>query len=299
MKGELDMHRVSHEHVVYSMSKEHAPVLKVVPGDIVTFQTYDCFSGQICKESDRFERIGWERINPATGPVEISGAEPGDILVVKVLDIRVADQGVMIAVPGMGVLGKHFPSSITRIIPIEDGLAVFDEKLKVPIDPMIGVIGTAPADKAVPCGTPGDHGGNMDCKKIRKGTTVYLPVAVPGGMLAMGDLHALMGDGEILICGVEINGEVDVQVDILKNKSYPLPLLEDAQCWMTIATADTLDAAAVRATEHMARWLHQEKGYDYAYAGMLMSALGDLRICQIVDPLMTARFELPKKYLNE
>ena len=293
------MHRISHEHVVYSMNKDHAPVLEVSAGEMITFQTYDCFSGQICQEADQFEKIGWDRINPATGPLKVREAEPGDILVVKILDIRVADQGVMVAVPDMGVLGKHFAESTTRVIPIEAGLAVFDETLKVPIDPMIGVIGTAPAVGDIPCGTPGDHGGNMDCKRIRKGATVYLPVSVPGGLLAMGDLHALMGDGEILICGVEINGEVDVYIDLLKNKPYPLPMLEDAEYWMTIATAKTLDAAAMLATENMAYWLHTEKGLSMPEAGMLMSALGDLRICQVVDPLLTARFEFPKKYLKE
>jgi amidase len=297
MRGEIIMHRVSNDDVVYSMSKVHAPVLEISARDFVTFQTYDCFSGQICTESDRFERIGWDRINPATGPVRVREAEPGDVLAVHILDIRVADQGVMVTVPDMGILGKHFTSSTTRVIPIEDGCAIFSEGLKVPIDPMIGVIGTAPASADIPCGTPGDHGGNMDCKKIRKGATVYLPVFVPGAMLAMGDLHALMGDGEILICGVEINGEVDVQIDILKGKSYPLPMLEDAESWITIATAKTLDAAAAQATENMAIWLQRENGYSIEYAGMLMSALGDLRICQIVDPLMTVRFEFPKKFL--
>jgi amidase len=299
MRGEMNVHRISHEHVVYSMNKDHAPVLEVSAGEMITFQTYDCFSGQICQETDQFEKIGWDRINPATGPLKIREAEPGDILVVKILDIRVADQGVMVAVPDMGVLGRHFTESTTRVIPIEDGLAVFDDKLKVPIDPMIGVIGTAPAVGDIPCGTPGDHGGNMDCKKIRKGTTVYLPVSVPGGLLAMGDLHALMGDGEILICGVEVNGEVDVYIDLLKNKPYPLPMLEDADFWITVATAETLDAAAIQATENMAKWLLDEKGLSMAEAGMLMSALGDLRICQVVDPLLTARFEFPKKYLKD
>jgi amidase len=199
----------------------------------------------------------------------------------------------------MGVLGCFFDTSTTKVIPIEDGYAVFNSNLRVPIDPMIGVIGTAPLQADIPCGTPGDHGGNMDCKKIRKGSTIYLPVNVPGGMLAMGDLHALMGDGEILICGLEINGEVDVQIDILKGKHYPLPMLEDADHWMAIASAETLDAAAVQATVNMAQWLHKEKGYTYEEAGMLMSTLGNLRICQVVDPLMTVRFEFPKKYFLE
>ncbi len=292
------MKTISSDHVVYSMSKNHSPAAWVSSGDLLTFQTFDCFSEQICTQDDRFHKIGWDRINPATGPVHVDEAEPGDMLAVKILDIRVAKQGVMVTVPQMGLLGSHFCESTTKIIPVHSGTASFCDGIELPIDPMIGVIGTAPEKDNIPCGTPGLHGGNMDCKKIKKGATIYLPVFHPGGLLALGDLHALMGDGEILICGIEISGEVDVQVDVIKNTTWPLPMLEDRKKWMTIASAPTLDEACKTATENMAAWLTQIQHMTVEDAGMLMSTVGNLRICQVVDPLMTARFEFPKKYLR-
>ncbi|MFU0790065.1 MAG: Acetamidase [Virgibacillus proomii] len=90
----------------------------------------------------------------------------------------------------MGVLGERIAAEKTKIIAVENGYANFNEKLKLPIKPMIGVIGTAPRNEEVPTGTPKDHGGNMDCKRICKGATLYLPVNVDGALLAMGDAHA-------------------------------------------------------------------------------------------------------------
>lgn len=187
----------------------------------------------------------------------------------------------------------------TKIIRVEDGQAIFSDKLEIPIEPMIGVIGTAPADEEVPTGTPKDHGGNMDCKRIKKGSTLYLPVNVEGGLLAMGDLHAVMGDGEVVICGVEIPGEVTVKVTVLKGQDYPLPFLEDDERVMAIASSETLDDAAKQATKNMHTFMVEQLGMDVNEAAMYLSVGADLKICQIVDPLMTARMELPKSVLDK
>ena len=133
----------------------------------------------------------------------------------------------------------------------------------------------------------------MDCKRIVKGAVLYLPVNVDGALLAMGDLHAVMGDGEIVVCGVEIAGEVDVRLSVLKGVSLPTPFLIEKDSLMTIASAKTLDEAAVKATQKMHRFLCERLNIENHEAGMLLSAAADLRICQIVDPLMTARMEFP------
>jgi len=292
------LHRVLRDKVIYSMAPQHPAVLEVNEGDVLTFETDDCFGSQILRPGDRFEKIGWDRINPATGPVAVKGATPGDILAVHILSIRVRNQGVMVTVPEMGVLGDRFKTSSTKLIPIKDRMAIFSETIKLPIDPMIGVIGTAPASDDVPCGTPGPHGGNLDCRMIKEGSTIYLPVAVTGAMLAMGDLHALMGDGEVLICGVEITGEVDVKLQLIKQAHYPLPLLKTPDKWYAIASAQTLDQAADMATRQMADILTKINQVSNEDAGMLMSIAGHLEVCQVVDPLKTARFSMPVSILS-
>ncbi|NLL36658.1 MAG: acetamidase/formamidase family protein [Fretibacterium sp.] len=287
--------RIAADQYVLDMSSKHPAVAEVASGSKVTFETKDCFSNTIVNPDHLFSSVGWDKINPATGPLKVTGAEPGDVLKVEILDIRVAEQGVMTTAPGFGALGDEMEREVTKVIKIEGDEAVFNDRIRLPLAPMIGVIGTAPAGDAIPTGTPGEHGGNMDCKRIVKGSILYLPVAVSGAMLAMGDLHAIMGDGEIVVCGVEIAGEVDVRVSVLKNPVLPTPFLIEGGSLMTIASAKTLDEAAVVATRKMHRFLRERLKIENHEAGMLLSAVGDLRICQIVDPLMTARMEFPQK----
>ncbi|MGG1659255.1 acetamidase/formamidase family protein [Brevibacillus sp. NRS-1366] len=281
------------------MSPHNEPVARIHSGNRVVFETCDCFSNQIQREDQLFSSVGWDLINPATGPLYVEDAEPGDILRVEIVDIQIADQGVMTVAPNLGVLGQFFSEEKTKVIPIRDGKVQFNEKLQFDVRPMIGVIGTAPATEEISTGTPGDHGGNMDCKRIVKGAVLYLPVNVPGALLSMGDLHAVMADGEIVICGLEIPGEVTVDIAVIKGTHLPLPMLSEGEHVMTIASAQTLDEAAKMATVHMHRFLVEKVGLPNEEAGMLLSLIGDLRICQVVDPLMTARMELPKWVLKQ
>ncbi|KLT15730.1 acetamidase/formamidase family protein [Neobacillus vireti] len=287
------------DQCVLNMSRNNPVVKKVQPGSTVIFETYDCFSNQIQQEDQPFSSVGWDKINPATGPLFVEGAEPGDILKVEIADIKIEHKGVMTTAPKLGVLGDIVTGETTKIIAIQDGKAIFNEKIQIPIKPMIGVIGTAPADGDIPTGTPGDHGGNMDCKKIIKGSTLYLPVNVSGALLSMGDLHAVMADGEIVICGLEIPGEVTIKVDVIKGESYPLPMLVSEERLIMIASAETLDEAGKLATVNMHTFIVEQLGLPIDEAAMLLSLVGDLRICQVVDPLMTARMELPQWILDQ
>lgn len=289
---------ISREQSVLKMSPNNQPVQSIKPGSTVVFETLDCFSNEIQQEDQLFSSVGWDKINPATGPLYVEGAKAGDILKVEILDIKIDRQGVMTTAPKMAVLGDYV-DEITKIVPIDEGYAVFNDKIRIPIKPMIGVIGTAPAVEEIPTGTPGAHGGNMDCKKIMKGSTLYLPVNVPGALLSMGDLHAVMADGEIIICGVEIAGDVTVKVNVVKGESFPLPMLKSEKKLMTIASAQTLDEAAKMATINMHQILTDKVGMELNEAGMLLSLVGDLRICQVVDPLVTVRMELPEWILEQ
>ncbi len=284
---------INHSRAIYAMSPHNLPVAHAASGSLVRFETNDCYSGKIRTTDDLSSLVPWDVINPATGPLYVDGATAGDVLRVEIQKIEIAEQGVMSVGPGMGRLGHLIPDERTKILPIRNGHAIFNDKLSIPCKPMIGVIGTAPAQDTIPTGTPGPHGSNMDCNRITEGTVLYLPVNVDGALLAMGDLHAAMGDGEIVICGVEIPGAVTVKVDVIKNFSAPLPMLQTEDALICIASAETIDAAAQAATEHMADFLCQHLGFDIHEAGMLLSAACNLRICQMVDPLLTARMELP------
>ena len=179
---------------VYAFSKDNEPCCTAQPGEVLVFKTLDCFSNRISDEGTTMADLDYTYgfANPAAGPVYIEGAEPGDVLVVDVYEVDVADEGTIATDDHCGPLFET-TGYRTKKIPIRDGMADFNG-VKFPIDPMIGVIGTAPDGEDVIDGFVGAHGGNLDNKLITKGTRMYFPVRVPGALLQMGDVHAAMGD---------------------------------------------------------------------------------------------------------
>jgi len=288
--------RIPASCAIYAFSPLHAPVAVVPPGSRVVFETKDCFSNRLQSEDDSFFAVGWENINPATGPLAVAGAEPGDTLVVGVEKVEVGPQGIMVAVPGFGVLADLITREETRIIPISGGKAKFGP-VELTMEPMVGVMGTQPGQETVPCGIPGPHGGNVDTRLIKEGATVYLPVYVSGGGLAMGDLHALMGDGEVVVCGLEVPGEVTVTVDLIKGRQEPGPVVNYGDSWYVLASALTLDQASQHAVEHAVSFVMARTGLSLNHAAMLLSLVGHLQVSQVVDPLKTARMAVPGSLL--
>jgi len=290
---------IKRDTVVYAMSPDNAPAAHAQNGDTIVFETMDCFSGQIAKPEDRLGSLDWSRINPATGPVYVEGAETGDTLKVEILRIDLAPQAAIVEMPGSGVTGLAAQEEAVKLLSVQDGMVALNDKISLPVKAMIGVIGTAPARGAIATGTPDLHGGNMDCKRIGQGTTLYLPVNVPGALLAMGDLHAVMGDGEVCVCGAEIAGEITVRVSVVKGQPLPLPFLVTEDAAMAIYSAEGLDAAAEGTTLRMRSFLIDQVGMAPHEAGMLLSLAGELRICQCVDPNKTCRMEVALELLDK
>ena len=272
-------------------NKENA--VKVQQGEILEFYTRDCFNNQIDSEDYVMDVLDWDHINPATGPVYVEGAEKGDVLKVEILDIVLEDEGTMCCLPENGVLGADITENQIKKVPVKDGKAIFNQ-FELPLNPMIGVIGVAPENESVPCGTPGRHGGNMDNTKITKGAILYLPVFHDGAYFGCGDVHACMGDGEIMVSGVEIGAVVKVKLTVIKGVSIDNPRLEDAENIYTIASNEDLEKAIYTATKDMCGVLQKHLGYTLNEAGMLMSAVGNLQFCQVVDPERTVRMAVPK-----
>ena len=291
------MLRITRDRIVYSLDRRHAPVAEVDRGAEILFETWDARTGSIRSEGDLLDTPHPSGPNPATGPVLVRGAEPGDSLVVHILDIALAGRGYTGTRPGKGVLGSTIAEHRTRLFDIVDGMVVFNDRIRFPVRPMVGVIGTAPAGDGVATLHPGPHGGNMDHNDVRRGARVHLPVFVRGAGLCIGDVHASMGDGEISITALEIAGEVRVRVELEKGTGIRRPRIEFPECW--IATGDGKDIAeAIRvAADEMARFLmrHLTLSADEAY--MLLSIRGDVRVSQCAEPTMvaaTARMVMPR-----
>lgn len=290
---------VSRNTLFYAFEAGLTPAVKVKPGEEIVFETHDCFQGQIRSAKDLVTTLDWSRTNPATGPVYIEDAMPDAILRLDILDVQVETNSVMVTIPGEGALGERIQEMETTILRRDGDELVFKDKLRFPLAPMIGVIGIAPSQGKIGNGVPGVHGGNMDCTLIGKGSRLYLTVQVEGGLLGVGDLHAGMGDGEIVVVGAEVAGVVRLRPELVPLPGLPTPLLENDDLVATIYSDPDLNVAAQGAIENMSEFLITFAGMSLNDAGMLMSAVGDLKICQVVDPAKTARFEFPKSVLAQ
>lgn len=292
------MYSIAKTNHIYSFAPDLQSVMTVESGAEIVFETYDCYREQLTASSKN-KAYALQGMNPATGPVAVRGAMPGDTLKVTVISIDLDETGTMYLRPGAGALHRYVKEAEVKKIRVADGMVHFNERHAFPIRTMIGVIGVAPESEDISTYSPGTHGGNMDTKEITEGAIVYLPVSVAGAKLAIGDVHALMGDGEVTICGVEIGSRVRVKVEVLKNQHFHTPVVEDQEHFYVIASAATIDDACQSAIESMFEFL-QDRLPDYEANEIvcIMGLRGDLRVSQIVNPLRTAKFVFPKEVFD-
>ena len=283
---------------LFSFDKDLKPVLKVPSGETVRIRTKDCFGNQLQGPEDQLSEIDWEAINPATGPIYVEGAVAGGTLKVHIDNIELDAQTSSCTGKDEGVCGDRFSDWATHFCKVEDGKVVWDERLSIPVAPMIGVIGVAPEGEPVNCGAPGKHGGNMDNTAIAAGATLYFPVAVDGALFGCGDMHAVMGDGEVSVSGAEVAGYATVTLTALPELSVPNPLIENETHFGIIVSAESLDKAAEVAVQQMVDLLASRTNESEADLVMLLSLVADVRVCQMVDPEKTVRFMVPKYVLD-
>ncbi len=289
------MKTIKKEFITNVLSKENQPCDRIKAGETVVFETYDCFTNQFLPPDATFENVIRKPGNPATGPLYIEGAMPGDMLKIEIVDIELGPVGIVMLGPNSGNEREEFPEKVLKRVPVKEGFAYFNDKVKIPVEPMIGVIGVAPEGEGVSTITPMEHGGNMDCTEIRKGATLYLPVFVEGALLSMGDFHAVMGDGEVEDCGLEIEGKATVKADVIRNQfCVKYPMIETEDKLITIASRESVEEAWKAATRQMYDFMKEKVGMSYEDAGMLLTMTGDLIICQTVNPMKTVRMELPR-----
>ncbi len=289
------MQKLSCENIIFNFTPDLKEVYKVKEGEIFVVKTNDCFTQQITSEDQVVNEIDFDNLNAATGPIYVENAKPGDILKVEILDIVVEKSGVAVTVPGGGALGNEVEESIVRVIEIKNKKGLF-KGIEIPIDPMIGVIGVAPAEKdgTWPTHVPWKHGGNMDTKLIKKGTSLYFKVNQEGGMLALGDCHAAMGDGELSFTGIEIPADVTLKVSVLKDKrDLEWPVLEYEDRSIVIASGENLEEAMQSASREAVKIIKEVLNITWEEAYIIASQTVDLRISQVVNDKKTVRAEIP------
>lgn len=288
------------------------PVAHLKSGDILETNTVDAFGNVIQKPSDPLSLVKGD--NPLTGPFYIEGAEPGDTLAVKILDLEVdSNQGVGAFAPGFGALNKttYTPMLHTPLpekiwfYPIDHATntATFhaldsDFSVKIPLHPFFGCIGVAPAGgEARSSIVPEAFGGNMDSPEASVRNTVYFPVNVSGALLYMGDGHAAMGDGEIAGTAIEVPLRARIQVNVIKGQKINWPRFESQDAIMTVGAYRPLDDCLRIAFTELVGWIHNDYGLSELDAYELLSKVAKIHLNEMVDPNYVIVASIEKKFL--
>lgn len=274
---EKGVRRLSRDHNFTVWRPDMKPAWRVKPGEVVLVDMSHGMPGLVTREGVFREAGPDDVVNPQTGPIYVEGIKPGDALAIDILDIKVGEWGYCSG----------------RIFELRDGYALFSGTLRLPLEPMIGGIGIAPAEGSTDTRAPGDTGGNMDCRDVRAGSTIVFKARVEGALVGMGDAHALQGDGEITGQGIETDAEVLVRFRKLPEALSERPVIIRAESFSTLGAHKNLEDAAWQATEDMVTLLKQRTGRSEIEARILVGLTGKLKINQIVDPTKGARMEVP------
>jgi acetamidase/formamidase len=270
-----------------------APVLRVAPGDTVTVELENASGGQLSAASDAsaLATLDFARINPVSGPIYVEGAKPGDALVVTILSLDVDAWGWTANIPGFGLLADRFTEPALRTSRIANGTVELFTGMRLPSVPMIGTIGVAPAEPgAFSVIPPTRRGGNMDIRHVGAGATLYLPVAVDGALLSLGDGHAAQGDGEVCGTAIETSAVATLRISLERERHLPAPMLltdprsqRTGAAFATTGIGPDLLAAARDATSAMIAEIVRRTTLSEIDAYLLTSVAADLKISEVVD----------------
>ena len=295
-------------NIKYALSGENTFVASVAPGDTFVVQcAINVNDGTIRELGQQLtpEDVTLPYVNGATGPIEVQGAHPGDMLTVEIIDMKLNGLGFTALWPGIGmfpdwVRRKEFGIQ-TRVVKVEDDVVHWSDKVKLPVRPMIGVVGVAPEHGAVLTVDNGPHGGNMDVQEMGPGNTVMLRVNREGAHLFLGDCHAIQGDGEANGMGaIEIAADLTLRVSLSPAPArLGHPRIETPTHICTTGCARPLEDAMRIAFEDMVFWLEDDFGIPAAEAYMLLGQIAEARCTQVVNPKYTYICKVPKAILTQ
>ena len=297
---------LTNEQTHTKFSRAIEPAVRVPSGSVIEVFTHEATGGQVTPTStvDDAASIDWDRIHTLTGPVYVEGAEPGDVLAVRLLELEPADWGWMEIHPEFGFLTGEFDKPVLQTFALDTkkNVVEFAEGIRIPLRPFAGVMGVAPdTEEMLNTIPPRANGGNLDDPNLVAGTTVYFPVFVAGALFSIGDTHAVQGHGEVSGTAIETPMRIVYEISVIKGgRSIPEPQYETNEYYATTGFATTIDEAAKKATRYMIDYLVETKGLSREQAYMLCSLAGDLKIAETVDvPHMLVTMHMPKHIFTE
>lgn len=267
------------ENLILHFDARVRPVLHVKPGEVFQVETADAeeLVKTIRTNGDLIPAdFDEDFVTPSTGPIFVEGAEPGDEVAVELMNIEIVPPVFTCLLAGVGLMRDHVREApMTRVYSVADGFVNFNETVRFPLRPMVGIVGSTPVDP-MRVFFAGDHGGNIDDRNCTIGSHVHLPVYHRGALLAFGDVHASQGDGETLM-GVETDSVITARVHLMKNTGLKSVRVETPDRWSIVAKADSMDDCIHLAALRAAQFLNERLGLSMEEATLLMCAAVDFR----------------------
>jgi len=276
------MHQLGRPAVHYDWDAARPPALWIDSGDIVDLDLPSGEDDQIGPgaTAEDLVRLDWSRLHALVGPIAVRGLLAGETLQIDLLDLVPAAHGFVLHRPGVGVLES--PAPYLRVLEIEGDTAHFGD-LELRISPMLGIVGVVPAESQASTRPPGLHGGNLDCPRLRRGASLLLPVFFDGGLASFGDPHAMQGDGEVCVTGLECAMKAQVRLIRREDIAVSAPVIEDADALHFLGHGATYTMAATMALQAAVQWLQDRFGFEFSDAYALASLTVDMGVPQLVN----------------
>ncbi|MCH8107872.1 MAG: acetamidase/formamidase family protein [Chloroflexi bacterium] len=289
------MKHLDREHRIYVLDPDNVPAITIDSGEELMVETWDAFEGIRDPAV-----IGARHLRgPATGPIYVNGAEPGDALKVEFISITPKEGAVHMVMPGRGFLDEEFTDGYPTIITLEGDHAVLPSGIRLPLRPSMGLVATTPTYQQSTASDSGPYGGDIDMKELVAGSTLYLPVFVPGGLLAMGDCHALVGDGAVAGTGAECSADTHLRVTVEKGMGITGPQAMTPDHFVVLGYGEELGPAMKQAVKTMVDFLVREKGIAPYDAYTLLSLAGDVRVSRTFRPISPVKMMLSRQALEQ
>jgi amidase len=289
------MKRLGREHHIYVLEPQAVPAITIDSGEELIVETWDAFEG--IRDPRVLEARSLK--GPATGPIWVNGAEPGDALRVDFISITPKEGAAHMVMPGRGFLDEEFTEGYPTVMDFEGGKVVLPSGVKLPMAPSMGVVATTPNYPQSTASDSGPYGGDIDMKELVEGSVLYLPVFVPGGMLALGDCHAVVGDGAVAGTGAECSSDTHIRVMVEKGMGITGPRAMTPDYFVVLSHGEELGPAMKQAVRDMVGFLVKEKGLAPYDAYTLCSLAGDIRVSRTFRPISPVKMMLSRQALEQ
>ena len=289
------MKHLTRDHRIYFLDPAAEPAIAINSGEELIVETWDAFEGLRDPAALNAKALKC----PATGPIYVNGAEPGDALKVEFISITPKEGAAHMVMPGRGFLEEEFTAGYPTVMDFDGNQVVLPSGLRLEMQPSMGLVATTPTYVQNTASDSGPYGGDIDMKELVAGSVIYMPVFVPGGLLALGDCHAVVGDGAVAGTGAECSADSHLRVTVEKGMGIASPRALTPEHFVVLSYGEELAPAMKQAVRDMVDFLIREKGLPPYDAYTLCSLAGDVRVSRTFRPISPVKMMLSRAALEQ